>query len=168
MTDSSGNQSINQSINPEVTLQSPESSSHSYTVIRVVVSYISSHSCPGADWQKRGCQSAPTAPLTTTNIHSYSQNGGMQERSHEIYGFKLLHHNVINPCNTAWLTDKPGMPWMTIADSTNCYSGRQSFHSYVKPKVGSSTFYYPIYCLRFAYFQQIWLLKNLSQPYNVV
>ena len=62
--------SINQSIQfyiallyiPEVALQSPESSSHSYTVIPVVVSYLSSHSCPGADWQKRGCQSAPTAP----------------------------------------------------------------------------------------------------------
>ena len=34
---------------PEVALQSPESSSHSYTVIPVVVSYLSSHSCPGAD-----------------------------------------------------------------------------------------------------------------------
>ena len=47
------NQSINQSIQsyiallyiPEVALQSPESS----TVIPVVVSYLSSHSCPGAD-----------------------------------------------------------------------------------------------------------------------
>ena len=72
--------SINQSIQfyiallyiPEVALQSPESSSHTHTVIPVVVSYLSSHSCPGADWQKRGCQSAPTAPPTTTNIHSYS------------------------------------------------------------------------------------------------
>src|SRR4029434_9574776 len=45
---------------------------HTYTVIPVVVSYLSSHSCPGADCQKRGCQSAPTAPPTTTNIHSYS------------------------------------------------------------------------------------------------
>ena len=75
-------QSINQSIQfyiallyiPEVALQSPESSSHTHTVIPVVVSYLSSHSCPGADWQKRGCQSAPTAPPTTTNIHSYSHN----------------------------------------------------------------------------------------------
>jgi len=36
----------------------------------VVVSYISSHSCPGADWRKRGSQSAPTAPPTTT-IHTH-------------------------------------------------------------------------------------------------
>ena len=50
-------QSINQSIQfyiallyiPEVALQSPESSSHTHTVIPVVVSYLSSHSCPGAD-----------------------------------------------------------------------------------------------------------------------
>src|SRR4029434_4529933 len=47
---------------------------HTYTVIPVVVSYLSSHSCPGADCQKRGCQSAPTAPPTTTNIYSYSYN----------------------------------------------------------------------------------------------
>src|SRR4029434_9272091 len=61
--------SINQSIQfyiallyiPEVALQSPESSSHTHTVIPVVVSYFSSHSCPGA-------------PPTTTNIHSYSYN----------------------------------------------------------------------------------------------
>ena len=47
-----------------------ESSIHSDTVIPVVVSYNCSHSCPGADWQKPGYQSAPTAPPTTTNIHS--------------------------------------------------------------------------------------------------
>src|SRR4029434_5614124 len=53
------NVSINQSIQfyiallciPEVALQSPESSSHTHTVIPVVVSYLSSHSCPGADLQ---------------------------------------------------------------------------------------------------------------------
>src|SRR4029434_6631472 len=50
-------QSINQSIQfyiallyiPEVALQSPESSCHSYTVIPVVVSYLSSHSCPAPE-----------------------------------------------------------------------------------------------------------------------
>ena len=32
-----------------------------------MVNYDSSHSCPGADWRKRGCHSAPTAPPTTTS-----------------------------------------------------------------------------------------------------
>ena len=40
---------------------------HLHTVILVVVNYNSSHSCPGADWRKRGCHSAPTGPPTTTS-----------------------------------------------------------------------------------------------------
>ena len=51
-----------------------ESIIHSYPVIPVMVSYLSSHSCPGADWRKRGCHIAPTAPPTTTNIHIHSHS----------------------------------------------------------------------------------------------
>ena len=40
---------------------------HSHTVILVVVNPNSSHSCPRADWRKRGCHSAPTGPPTTTS-----------------------------------------------------------------------------------------------------
>ena len=36
---------------------------HSFTL----ANYDSSHSCPRADWRKRGCHSAPTAPPTTTS-----------------------------------------------------------------------------------------------------
>ena len=38
---------------------------HSHTVILVLVNYDSSHSCPGTDWQKCGCHSAPTGPPKT-------------------------------------------------------------------------------------------------------
>lgn len=36
------------------------------TFILVVTNYMCSHNCLGADWQKRGCQSALNSPPTTT------------------------------------------------------------------------------------------------------
>ena len=47
---------------------------YSFIPIPVMVSHSSIHSCPGADWQKRGCHTAPTAPPTTTNIHIHSHS----------------------------------------------------------------------------------------------
>ena len=55
---------------------------HSHTVVPVVVSYTCSHSCPGADWRKRGCQFAPNGPSdhhqhSFTYIHIHTRQGGL-------------------------------------------------------------------------------------------
>lgn len=40
---------------------------YSFSPCSMVISFVCNHSCPGVERQRRGCQTVPSAPPTTTN-----------------------------------------------------------------------------------------------------